>query len=89
MKKCKQCGIEKELTEFYNNHRLLDGKFGKCIDCVLLDKQNDYLKNKNLLLRKKTNYNKKFPWKRVLSNISFCCKGKLKTAYGFMWRYKE
>lgn len=73
MKKCKQCGIEKELTKFYNNHRLLDGKFGKCIDCVLLDKQTDYLKNKNLLLRKKANYNKKFPWKRVLSNIQTRC----------------
>jgi hypothetical protein len=73
MKKCKECGIEKELNQFYNNFRLLDGKFGKCKDCVTLDKRNHYLKNKKTLLRKHNNYNKKFPWKKTLSNIKTRC----------------
>jgi 5-methylcytosine-specific restriction endonuclease McrA len=34
IKTCKQCGVDKELTEFYVSRRNLDGRMGKCKLCV-------------------------------------------------------
>lgn len=34
MKKCKKCGIEKDLGEFYEHRFMLDGHLNICKDCV-------------------------------------------------------
>lgn len=33
MKKCTKCGVEKPLSEFNNDKRRKDGKYGKCRPC--------------------------------------------------------
>lgn len=34
MKKCKDCGVEKPLSEYYKHRQMLDGHLNKCKDCV-------------------------------------------------------
>ncbi len=34
MKVCRQCNVEKPLTEFYKHSRMMDGHLNKCIPCV-------------------------------------------------------
>ena len=34
MKTCKECNTEKELSDFYNHPRMLDGHLNKCKECV-------------------------------------------------------
>lgn len=34
MKTCVDCGLEKNLTDFYMHHGMADGRLNKCKDCV-------------------------------------------------------
>jgi hypothetical protein len=38
MKKCKECGIEKELSDFWKNKRMTSGYFNKCKICSKREK---------------------------------------------------
>ena len=34
MKVCRECGVEKDLSDFYKHSAMLDGHLNKCISCV-------------------------------------------------------
>ena len=45
MKRCRACGIEKDIFDFYKLPGTKDGHDSKCIDCVKLSMQQLYKKN--------------------------------------------
>ena len=54
MKTCRECKIEKPLSEFYKHSSMLDGHLNKCIDCV----KGRVLKHRELNLEKIREYDK-------------------------------
>ena len=47
-KKCKQCGVVKELSEFYPKKKSVGGVDSRCKKCVLQSKKRKYQKKKLL-----------------------------------------
>lgn len=47
-KKCKQCGVIKELSEFYPKEKSVASVDSRCKQCVLQSKKFKYQKNKLL-----------------------------------------
>ena len=45
MKVCRECNIEKPLTEFYKHERMADGHLNKCKECNKKDALEHRLKN--------------------------------------------
>lgn len=45
MKKCKRCGIEKELSEYYKHNQMSDGTLNICKKCKKLEESIRYSKN--------------------------------------------
>jgi hypothetical protein len=46
LKTCKKCGVDKPLSDFYDNHSASDGKFSKCKVCVNEDRKRQYQEKK-------------------------------------------
>ena len=42
MKRCKKCGVEKELGEFYNQPYMKDGLLSACKECVRIANRQNY-----------------------------------------------
>ena len=55
MKVCRECNIEKPLTEFYKHQRMMDGHLNKCIPCV----KSRVNKHREVNLEKIREYDKK------------------------------
>lgn len=55
MKVCRECNIEKPLTEFYKHERMADGHLNKCIPCV----KSRVHKHREVHLEKIREYDKK------------------------------
>ena len=55
MKVCRECNIEKPLTEFYKHQRMTDGHLNKCIPCV----KSRVNKHREVNLEKIREYDKK------------------------------
>ena len=55
MKVCRECNIDKPLTEFYKHERMADGHLNKCIPCV----KSRVNKHREVHLEKIREYDKK------------------------------
>ena len=67
MKKCRRCGIEKELTEFYKHKQMADGYLNICKECKKKDADKHYENNKENKLIYQKDYRDKNPGKVKLS----------------------
>lgn len=59
MKKCKKCGIEKELTEFYKEKTTRDGFQTSCKMCHAEKEKEYYKNNKEQIAKRKKEYYKR------------------------------
>lgn len=57
MKICKECKIEKPMTEYYKNLQFKDGKFNICVECFNLKRKLKIKKEIKKETEKKTNEN--------------------------------
>lgn len=77
-KYCYTCGEYRDLTEFHNTKRTKDGKQSRCVYCVSEYHQQYYVKNKNAIKVKTsewhTNNKEKYKQSRKI--------GKLQSRYG-------
>jgi len=74
---CTECGLEKEINEFYKHP---GGKYGvnsKCKDC-----KNKYQQTEERIIYKIEN-RKEFPWKRTLEYIKQRCDNPNKDVYKY------
>jgi len=49
---CNCCKIEKDINDYHNHKRFIDGKHPTCKECVKLQSKNYYTKNRKLILNK-------------------------------------
>lgn len=75
MKTCKECGIEKPLTEYYTHNAMADGFLNKCRDCV----KSRASKHRNENIEQAREYDKK---RNMLSHRVAARKEYLKTDAG-------
>lgn len=72
MKVCIDCGIEKELSEFY--FRKDSQKYREeCKDCFKKNRRNFYKNNNHRICLERKNYRETFPWRITLTDIKKRC----------------
>lgn len=58
MKKCRICGVEKEIGEFHEHKQMKDGHLNMCKECRKLERRKWYLKNRDFILKDTKRYYK-------------------------------
>lgn len=76
MKKCNRCGKEKEITEFYKNRSMKDGRLGQCKVCKDAydkDRQMTWGREKRLMNQKRYKQRERLKVIIALGEKCECC----------------
>lgn len=83
MKKCSGCNKIKELNDFGKDLSRKDKLSLYCLDCLKIKAKRNYQNNKQVILERKKNQHKEFPWQITWNAINQRCNNKNHIAYRY------